>query len=41
LQTLLGHSHLDTTQIYTRVEVSDLAKVIEKYHPREQAEHDL
>lgn len=41
LQTLLGHSHLDTTQIYTRVEVSDLAKVIEKFHPREQAEHDL
>lgn len=35
LQTLLGHSCLDTTQTYTRVEVSDLAKVVRKFHPRE------
>ncbi len=35
LQTLLGHSCLNTTQIYTRVEVSDLAKVVRKFHPRE------
>ncbi len=35
LQTLLGHAYLNTTQIYTRVEVSDLAKVVRKFHPRE------
>ncbi len=35
LQTLLGHSCLNTTQIYTRVEVSDLAKVVSQFHPRE------
>lgn len=35
LQTLLGHSHLHTTQIYTRVEVSDLARVVRQFHPRE------
>ena len=35
LQTLLGHSCLNTTQIYTRVEVSDLAKVVRQFHPRE------
>lgn len=38
LQVLLGHSSLDTTQIYTRVEVSDLAKVVRRCHPREQVE---
>ncbi|MCW5872581.1 MAG: tyrosine-type recombinase/integrase [Candidatus Eremiobacteraeota bacterium] len=41
LQALLGHNNLDTTQIYTRVEVSDLVKVIEKFHPRERTEHEL
>lgn len=35
LQTLLGHSCLNTTQLYTRVEVSDLAKVVRQFHPRE------
>ena len=42
LQALLGHESLDTTQIYTRVEVSDLERVIERFHPREQIEpsHD-
>lgn len=35
LQTLLGHSCLSSTQIYTRVEVSDLAKVVRQFHPRE------
>jgi integrase/recombinase XerD len=36
LQSLLGHACLNTTQRYTRVEISDLAKVIEQFHPREQ-----
>lgn len=36
LQQLLGHSDMNTTSLYTRVEVSDLAKVIERYHPRER-----
>jgi integrase/recombinase XerD len=37
IQKLLGHASLDTTQIYTHVEISDLAKAIEQFHPREQA----
>jgi integrase/recombinase XerD len=36
IQTMLGHSHLNTTAIYTRVEISDLQKVIQRCHPREQ-----
>jgi len=36
LQGLLGHVSLETTQLYTRVEISDLAKVIHRFHPREQ-----
>ena len=36
IQGLLGHSSLDTTQQYTRVELSDLAGVIARFHPREQ-----
>jgi integrase/recombinase XerD len=35
LQALLGHVCLNTTQLYTRVEVSDLAKVVRQFHPRE------
>jgi integrase/recombinase XerD len=34
IQTLLGHASLGTTQLYTRVEVSDLKKVIDRAHPR-------
>jgi integrase/recombinase XerD len=36
IQTMLGHSSPDSTQIYTRVEVSDLRKVILRCHPRER-----
>jgi len=35
VQELLGHASLDTTQIYTRVEISDLKKVHSRTHPRE------
>lgn len=35
IQTLLGHAHLNTTAIYTRVEVSDLRKTLKECHPRE------
>jgi len=34
IQMLLGHASLGTTQRYTRVEVSDLKKVIDRAHPR-------
>lgn len=36
IQELLGHESLETTQIYTRVEISQLKKVHAKYHPREK-----
>lgn len=35
-QELLGHAAIDSTIRYTRVEVSDLAKVIARSHPRER-----
>ena len=36
LQELLGHESLDTTQRYTRLEVSDLRRTVERCHPRER-----
>ena len=36
IQVLLGHSSLETTQIYTKVEISDLKRIHKKYHPREK-----
>lgn len=36
IQRLLGHQSLQTTERYTRVEVSDLRKVIARCHPREK-----
>ena len=35
IQELLGHKKLETTQIYTQVEISDLKNVHKKTHPRE------
>ena len=37
IQALLGHSSLSSTQIYTRVEITDLKKVHAACHPRENA----
>lgn len=36
IQALLGHASLSTTQVYTRVEISDLAEVVKRCHPREK-----
>ena len=36
IQTLLGHSSLKSTQIYTRVELTDLKRVLDECHPRDK-----
>ena len=36
IQKLLGHASLQTTQIYTQVDISDLKAVHRMYHPRER-----
>lgn len=36
IQQLLGHASLSTTQVYTRVEISDLKAMHERCHPREK-----
>jgi integrase/recombinase XerD len=36
IQKLLGHASLATTEIYTRVEISDLQSVHRRFHPRER-----
>ncbi len=33
IQTLLGHSSIATTEIYTKVENSDLEEAVQKFHP--------
>lgn len=35
IQALLGHESLNSTQIYTHVDLTDLREVLAKYHPRE------
>jgi integrase len=37
VQALLGHRQLESTAIYTRVEVADLPEVLRRCHPRERA----
>ena len=36
IQELLGHSSLETTALYTRVDVEDLRQVLARAHPRER-----
>ncbi len=36
IQKLMGHRRLSSTEVYTRVELSDLAEVIARCHPREK-----
>lgn len=36
IQKLLGHRRLSSTEIYTHVDLGDLAEVISRCHPREQ-----
>jgi integrase/recombinase XerD len=38
IQELLGHRSLQTTQLYTKVEIADLKRAHRKYHPREKRE---
>lgn len=40
IQELLGHSSLASTQIYTHVDISDMARAINKAHPRENMHCD-
>ena len=37
IQRLLGHRSLESTQVYLRVEVSDLKRELKRCHPRERA----
>lgn len=36
IQAFLGHSCLSSTQIYTRVEISDLQNMLDRCHPRDK-----
>ncbi|MCP4371500.1 MAG: tyrosine-type recombinase/integrase, partial [Deltaproteobacteria bacterium] len=35
IQELLGHSSLDSTQVYTRITITDLKEIHTRCHPRE------
>jgi site-specific recombinase XerD len=37
---LLGHTNIETTQIYTHIQQKHLAQTIEKYHPLNKREHN-
>lgn len=37
VQELLGHKRLETTALYTRVDISDLRAVLQRAHPRDRA----
>ncbi|MFM8769885.1 MAG: tyrosine-type recombinase/integrase, partial [Rubrivivax sp.] len=37
VQVLLGHAHIATTQVYTRLDFQHLAQVYDKAHPRAKA----
>ena len=36
LQEMLGHASVETTQVYTRLTITDLKAVHRRYHPRER-----
>jgi len=36
LQEFLGHASVETTQVYTRITITDLKEAHAKYHPREK-----
>ncbi len=40
LQEMLGHASIETTQIYTRVTITDLKAVHRRFHPRERQQGD-
>lgn len=40
IQTLLGHSSIEATQIYTKVETADLREMLDRHHPRSWDEGD-
>jgi integrase/recombinase XerD len=44
IQQILGHASIETTQLYTKVEITDLKQVLKRCHPRERKEietHDI
>ena len=40
VQELLGHERLTTTQIYTKIDISQLKKAHSAFHPRERQTHE-
>lgn len=38
IQALLGHASLQTTELYTKVDTTDLKRVLQRCHPREKKE---